>query len=516
MPRHRRRKKRQIREGGNQDNRFVLPAGLQGLLYTPHTTGLFGIGGSTASALRERVLKITPQVQRQVAEQSPLIQSIINVRCDQVAPFTQRLRKKGQKRGFRIIPNDPTVKEDDPGIQDDIDSLTAFFEETGFNQDPDREDDFEDFTRMLVREIFTVDQIATEIQYNRRGNPTGFWLLDGTTIKRLDKRSPDYHKHWEGYSYLQEIEQKVKAAFTHDMLIFDYQNKRVDLTHRGYGYSPVEQCIDALTTLLFSYTYARDQFTKDKMPKGFISIMGDAGAVQVQAVREHFVAAMEGAGGEFVIPVVPSGKDGVGIDFKRLDQSNRDMEYSKLSHFFTSLVCAVFGIDPAEMGIKSDDSQSLFATSVDTRQGSSRDRGLAAILSFVERICNKVLRRVTEEYSLVFVGHDAEEEEKRVDLAKKRLEVDTSIDELRMEDGKDPYEETWSQMPLNPHAVQIQQSEAQAEQLAGDEDEEFDEDEGDDVEEYDEDEEGEVYDPDEVDAMQKSYMRFKQLSRVGG
>ena len=73
--------------------------------------------------------------------------------------------------------------------------------------------------------------------------------------------------------------------------------------------------------------------------------MGDAGKPQLDAIRNYWYAAMSGAGGSWNIPIVPSGKEGVGIDFKLLGHNNKDMEYHKMMLFLSSMIAAVFSID---------------------------------------------------------------------------------------------------------------------------------------------------------------------------
>ena len=511
MPRHRRRKKQQaLVEGGKQNNRYVLPTDTGSRIYNPIHSGLLGMGPA-AGAFRERVLAIDMNVQRNLVHQVPLIQSIINVRCDQVQPFTNRIQQ-GQRRGFKIVPIDPEVDEDD--AKDDIGKLSTFFEKTGFQDDAEREDDFADFTRMLIRDVFTIDQVAAEIQYNRRGNPIAFELLDGATIKRLNPESEEYKHEYEGFAFAQRVDDKTEAVFTSDMMVLDYQYKRSDIVYRGYGYSPVEQCIDLITTLMFGHVFSRDQFIKNKIPQGILTIAGDAGKEQMDALAENWMQTMEGAGGQWAIPIIASGKDGVGVNFQQLQQKNREMEYSKLMHFLVSLICAVFSIDPAELGIKSDDSNNLAESSLDTRQGTSRDRGLSSLLSFIEKICNKILQRITPDFYFQFVGHDLEEEEKRATVAKARIGAYSTIDEEREREGREPFKESWSQIVLDSNVVQLINAEKQAEQLA---DQGEDEEEDQDYESYDPDEEGDVIDPDDIEEdedVEKSLNKFKEMSLV--
>ena len=56
------------------------------------------------------------------------------------------------------------------------------------------------------------------------------------------------------------------------------------------------------------------------------------------------------------------------------------------------------------------------------------------------------------------------------------METTSTIDQLREEDGDEPYNEDWSQMPLNDHAVQIYLAAKASEDMGGgmdDEDEEY-------------------------------------------
>lgn len=415
-----------------------------------------------ASGVRERIMTLNFETIRRAVHQLPLVNSIINTRVDQILPFLKYATNKND-RGFRFeIENQTEAYKSSTPDDDEIIQLTTFIEQTGFLYDPEREDDLTDYVTMLVRDIYEIDQIATEIQYNRFGEPVAFWALDGAQIARV----VDPSMYGKGIRYIQKIDEKVYEQYGADDLLFDYKFKRSDVRYRGYGYSPVEQCINIITTLLFGYNYIRDQLIRDRVPKGFISVMGDVGKQEMDAIRNYWYAAMTGAGASFSVPILPSGKDGVGIDFKSLNQSNKDMEYHKTMMFVSSLVGAVFGIDLAELGIKTDDSTSLIGENTEPRIQTSRDRGLASMLSFIEQHLNKVIRKVTKKYRFRFVGLEREDEQKREEIRAKQLQVWRSVDEIRKEEGEDPYDEDWSKMPMNPQIVQVFLAEKQAKQQA--------------------------------------------------
>ena len=415
-----------------------------------------------SQGVRERILQLNFRTLRNLSQRLPLINAIINTRTDQVLPFCKYAVEKGDK-GFKFEIENRTEEFRSSEInENEVMQLSTFIEQTGFEFDVEREDDFADYISMLVRDVYEIDQIATEVQRNRVGDVIAFWCLDGATVFRV----ADEKRFARGVRYVQMIEDKIYNEYNGDDILFDYRYKRSDIKYRGYGYSPVEQAIDVITTLLFGYNYIRDQLMKDKMPKGFIQVMGDVAKPQLDQIRNYWYAAMAGAGGQWAIPILPSGKDGVGIDFKTLSQSNRDMEYHKTIMFVSTLMAAVFSIDLAEMGIKTDDSTSLIGENMEPRIQHSKDRGLSSMLSFIEQHINKILRKSSAKYRFKFVGLTPEDEQKKADVRSKQLATHRTIDEIREEDEQEPFNEDWSKMPLQPQAVQIYLAMKQADQQA--------------------------------------------------
>jgi len=426
---------------------------LQSLLVHP-SMSLWVYSGA-ASGIRSRLLSLDFIVLRRIVHQIPILNAIINARSDQVLPFCKRSTEKADDKGFEIVP----IKGY-KGTEKEVDLLYEFFEQTGFHYSTEREDDLMDYSQMFVRDVLTIDQVATEIQFNRLGEAVAFWALDGAYIKRTTDESP----FPKSVRFVQEVDLKVYNQYTDKTLVFDYKNKRSDLRYRGFGYSCVEMAVDVITTLLFGYKYLRDQLLRDKVPKGFISVLGDVEQEQLDAIQHYWYAAMSGAGGQWNIPILPSGKEGVGLEWKSIQPSNKDMEYHKLMMFTNSICAAVFGMDLAELGIKSDDSQSIIGESGKPRIEASKDRGLGSLLSFLEQHFNKVLRKVTADYKLRFIGFEPDDEQKRVEINKTKLGTDTTINELREEQGKKPIKEDYANVVLNEQAIQIYQSDKQAEQ----------------------------------------------------
>lgn len=93
--------------------------------------------------------------------------------------------------------------------------------------------------------------------------------------------------------------------------------------------------------------------------------------------------------------------------------------------------------------------------------------GLSSLLAFIEQYLNKILRKVTTDYRVKLANVQPEDESRKADIRKKRLETDSTIDEFREKDGKEPFGEDWSQMPLNTYAVQMASAAKAQEQQQG-------------------------------------------------
>jgi len=469
--------------------------GSPGKLLAQLTTGGFV---PFAEGVRRRVMRVSFAVLERMADRNPIANAIVNKRCQQVRPFC-RVSTDPAERGFSIQPKSgltPKMKEGKKPRR--IVELEDFVMNTGFAYEPDREDDFPDFAQMLVRDVLTFDQNATELRRTNAGKVFDYWYIDPTTIARAvpigggqvhhpspapvggkgaasatlrswmeRARGPKGRDVRFVQRELQNNRTKITATFTAENMIFDYMYKRSRQQYRGYGYSPLEQCIDTVTTLLFGLTYNKDLFIRERLPKGFLKVMGDVDAATLRAVKNAWVAEMTGYGAKFRVPIIPSGKEGVGIDWQALGQSNRDMEYTKLLHLIISIMCAVFTIDPIEIGIKTDLApQGLGHSGTKPKIEESKDTGLGALLMYIETYMNKILHKVDEDVVFKFTGVKEGDAKKKAELREMQIKQSRSVDDFRRADGLEPYEELWSSIPLRPEIVQLVQAEKQEQQMA--------------------------------------------------
>ncbi len=133
-------------------------------------------------------------------------------------------------------------------------------------------------------------------------------------------------------------------------------------------------------------------------------------------------------------------------------------------YFVSQLLAAVFSIDLLELGIKPDQSGAILGENVEPRLTSSKDRGLHSLLMFIAQYINKILRKVGDKYKFEFVGLIKEDEDKKAITRVKQISGWRTIDEIREEDGDEPFNEEWSKISLHPGAIQIYLAGKSAEQ----------------------------------------------------
>lgn len=118
-----------------------------------------------------------------------------------------------------------------------------------------------------------------------------------------------------------------------------------------------------------------------------------------------------------------------GIDLEWIDLqkgTNRDMEFNEWIKFLFIIVCSVYRIDPSELGFQFKEQTNVFGQDGQReRLDHSKEKGLKPLLIFFASIVNHYL--VSEmfdgEFEFVFTGIEIEDEEKQVELDKKKTEA---------------------------------------------------------------------------------------------
>lgn len=415
----------------------------------------------------------------------PIINSIIKTRKNQVADFAEPQENK-YSTGFVIR------KKPKGGVEqkmDNKDKKIAFaitdFILKGGNTSQWGYDDFDTFIRKIVEDSLVYDQMTFECVRNRRGQLESFIATDAATFRMADsffdkdydnvffqrhganvwKDRSDFGPKVHGYypAYVQVYQNMKVNEFYPWELCFGIRNPSTSIWANGYGCSELEELINVVTSMLWSDEYNRRFFSQGSAPKGFFRVKGTNNEAALQQFKQQWQSMITGVMQSWKTPVIEAD-----VDWIDLQKNNRDMEYSSWIEYLIKIACAVYSIDPSEIGwdiSRSNGNGGLFEGSQEQRLKHSKDKGLYPLLKFLQRKLNKyIVEQINPDFELVFVGLNGLtiEEELKMDIDK--VNSFMTVNEAREKYEMKPLE--GGDAPNNSAFLQNKNAQAMAQQQA--------------------------------------------------
>ena len=383
---------------------------------------------------------------------TPIINSIIKTRKNQVADFAEPQEDK-YSTGFVIR------KKHKNGIEQKMteqDKKIAFaitdFIMKGGNVCNWGVDDFDTFIRKIVEDSLVFDQMTFEIVRNRRGKIESFLATDASTFRISDSfYEKDYdnsffHRNGAGvYNERNDFGPKVKGYYPAYVqvyqnakvnefypweLCFGVRNPSTSIYANGYGCSELEDLINVVTSMLWGDEYNRRFFSQGSAPKGLLRIKGTNNEAALQQFKQQWQSMITGVMQGWKTPVVEAD-----VDWIDLQKNNRDMEYSSWMEYLIKISCAIYSIDPTEIGwdiSRGSGNSGLFEGSQAERLQHSKDKGLYPLLKFIQRKLNKyIVEQINPDFELVFMGLNGMTISEELDLDVKKLNSFQTINEIR-------------------------------------------------------------------------------------
>jgi hypothetical protein len=399
-----------------------------------------------------------------MAAQCQPVAAIINTRLNQLASFA-RVPRSRYGMGFRVekLGSEHKMSAYD---KNRARKLEQFFLNCGDGPAAYERDYFEQFLKKLGRDRFRFDQVNFERVFTTGGQLHEMVAVDASSIrialrKYLDDTdaSRDITDHelaadrgpygrgnrrinvpLETKAYLQVLHGQMVTEYTEDEMAFLVSWPRTDLRNFGYGYSETEQLIETVTSILYASEYNRRFFSSGSSPKGVLNVKGNMSQNSLDSFKKGWIAQLSGLGNSWRTPIVAAEN---GLEFINMQQTNREMEFSKYMDFLIKIACAVFQIAPEEINFSSQSGASgsgaVFESKGELKLKASRDKGLVPLLTSFENWMNReVMRYLSDEFEFVFVGLDGMTEADQLELDEKRLKTSYTIDEIRAARDAEP------------------------------------------------------------------------------
>lgn len=403
---------------------------------------------------------------------TPIINAIIKTRKNQIADFAEPQADRystgfviRKKRRLGEPERDNTLEE-----WRRIEEIQNIILNCGV-QDSWNNDDFETFIRKVVDDSLTYDQMTFEVVNDRRGQLYEFFATDASTYRIADSYDDDEYEGAEreminGHypSFVQIYQGNVKADFYPWELCFGVRNPSTALHSVGYGISELEELVTTVTSMLWADEYNKRFFSQGSAPKGLLRVKGQVNEKQLQAFRQEWLSMVSGVQQSWKTPIVDAD-----IDWIDLQKSNRDMEYNAWLEYLIKLSCAIYAIDPNEIGFNistTPGTKSLFESNNEGQLKHSKDKGLYPLLKFIQRKLNKyIINRIDPNYEFCFVGLNGMTIQEELDVEIKKLSNFQTVNEIRKKYSLDPVEN--GDIILNPTYTQQLNMQMQQQQGMG-------------------------------------------------
>jgi hypothetical protein len=423
------------------------------------------IDAASSFGYKDKPYQLSYDMLRAMAK-THIIKAIIQTRKAQVQAFCEPQANKYSSTGFVIDKKRKWGSDSKDKIftkeeEKKKEFITEFILNCGTVDNFWHADTFERFIGKLVDDALTLDQSTFEIVRDRAKRPVEFFATDGATYRIADSfndgnKYPDIEEI-NGYKpfYVQLYQGKVQAQFYPWELCFGVRNPSTDIRTNGYGKSELEDLIALVTAILNADAYNANFFKVGSSPNGIITYSGNINQNTLNDFRQNWMSMVSGVNNAHKIPVINGDK----INFIPTNVPNKDMEFGRFQEFLIKCGCAVYTIDPSEIGFpmsgNTEGTNGLGGDNTGEKIKFSRDKGLRPLLKNIQYWINKYLvYQIDSEFELRFVGDDDfENKETELEQDIKRVGNFMTLNEIREKNNLKSIE--GGDIVLNPIAAQL-------------------------------------------------------------
>ena len=406
---------------------------------------------------------------RSMVDQTPVLSAVVMTRVRQMQAFC-KVQESGFGAGFAIRHANVSHKLTDEERKT-TELLQRFFLNTGWEFNPRQRkrlgrQSLRQFIALSVRDSLSMDStpIETEFKRDKSLGIDGFYAVDGSTIRLCTEEG---YKGDDEIFALQVVQGHIRTAYDYTGLIYEPRNPRSDVMTAGYGLSETELLIKVVTGFLNAMTLNIRGFSDNSIPKGVLHLSGNYSDSDLAGFKRYWNGMVKGVNNAWSVPVLVSKDQESKASFENFGVEFSEMMFSKWMTFLTSIICAIYGMSPAEINFDSfsgGNTSPLGGSDTAEKLAQSKDSGLRPLLAYYENIfTDYVLAELGDSYVFRWTGVDEDDQDKRHELKKLTM----SVNEMRAELGLEAQTASWGDAPLNPSLIGPWSQEQQAAQQPG-------------------------------------------------
>jgi len=338
----------------------------------PYARGAYGLN---------TVTKMSTEQLRRWSRHNPWIRAAVNLRRQQIS-----------RAKWDIVTTDAGDIADPRTVQKLRDLL---------RRPNPRGDSWRSFIEPVIEDILVLDQGAIEVE-KKVGSRVGadpiayLWNKDAariafdTTWDGRDESKPRYYE-LDGAG-------KQVATYKNDELVVIIANP---VTYSPIGLSPLEVLAETITADLDAAAY-NAKAVSQAAPPGVLHLGEGVRPDQVDSFKAYWEAEVAG---KSQIAITGGGK---GMQWLPLAASNRDMQFMEWQVYLARKICAVFAVQPQDIGISFDINKST----AETNAAFTYDNGIVPLAELIaEYLTREVVARYDRDLRFVFteIGRTAQQ-----------------------------------------------------------------------------------------------------------
>ena len=360
-------------------------------------------GGSQPSLGTEKALPATVPDSSPYARGAAGLQSVTKMSTEQLRRWSRInpwIRAAVNLRRTQISRSKWDIVAVEPGIEPNPKTVSKI-KELLRHPNPKGES-WRSFIEPVVEDILVLDQGAIEVEKTVGArlsslNPVAYlWNKDAARIAfdtSWDGRDDNKPRYYELDNTGRQI-----AAYKNDELIVIIANA---VTYSPIGLSPLEVLAETIESDLNAASYNAKSVSQ-AAPPGILHLGEGVRPDQVDAFKAYWEGEVAG---KSQIAITGGGK---GIQWMPLAATNRDMQFMEWQVYLARKICAVFAVQPQDIGISFDINKST----AETGAAFTYDNGIVPLCDLIaEYITREVVGRYDKNLRFVFteVGRTAQQ-----------------------------------------------------------------------------------------------------------
>jgi len=338
----------------------------------PYARGAYGMN---------TVTKMSTDQLRRWSRNNPWIRAAVNLRRQQIS-----------RAKWDIVSTDAGDSPDPRTVQ----KLRELFRRPN-----PKGDSWRSFIEPIIEDILVLDQGAIEVE-KKIGSRVGadpiayLWSKDAARIafdSSWDGRDENKPRYYELDGTGKQVE-----SYKNDELIVVIANP---VTYSPIGLSPLEVLAETITADLDAAAY-NAKAVSQAAPPGVLHLGEGVRPDQVDSFKAYWEAEVAG---KSQIAITGGGK---GMQWLPLAASNRDMQFMEWQVYLARKICAVFAVQPQDIGISFDINRSTS----ETNAAFTYDNGIVPLAELIaEYLTREVVARYDTDLRFVFteIGRTAQQ-----------------------------------------------------------------------------------------------------------